>query len=110
RLPLGYTSDGRLDRLARRVWAEDVTGTHETADGEYIHSVVTGDMHLLWGIKGDGTVEIPGLKQSANEPAGKWIHPDGGYYPAAVDYSTVVSWGSSTAQGLAGDFANAFAQ
>lgn len=110
RLPLGYTSDGRLDSLARRVWAEDVTGTHDTVDSEYMHSVVTSDMHLLLGIKGDGTVEIPGLKQSNPEPAGKWIHPDGGYYPAAVDYSTVVSWGSSSAQAMSGDFENAFAQ
>ena len=110
RLPLGYTSDGRLDQLARRVWAEDVTGTYEVADSEYVHAVTTGDMHLLLGVKADGTVEIPGLKSSVNEPASKWIHPDGGYYPTSVDTSAVVSWGSSSVAAMSGDFANAFAQ
>ena len=110
RLPLGYTSDGRLDQLARRVWAEDVTGTYEVADSEYVHAVATGDMHLLLGVKADGTIEIPGLKQSVNEPASKWIHPDGGYYPTSVDTSTVVSWGSSSVAAMAGDFANSFSR
>lgn len=109
RLPLGYTPDGRLDQLARRVWAEDVTGTYETAEGEYVHAVTTGDMHLLLGVKADGTVEIPGLKQSNPAPAGKWFHPDGGYYPTSVDTSAVVSWGSSSMQAMSSNFENAFA-
>lgn len=107
RLPLGYTSDGRLDELARRIWAEDVTGTYETADGEYAHAVVTGDMHLLWGVKSNGTVEIPGLKSSANEPY--YVHRDGSIQATAADTGNITVWGSSTPNLLIPAVTSAFA-
>lgn len=94
RLPLGYTSDGRLDSLARRVWAEDVTGTYEVADSEYVHAVTTSDMHLLLGVKADGTVEIPGLKSTVNEPY--YVHRDGSIQATAADTGNITVWGSST--------------
>ena len=63
RLPLGYSKDGRLDSHARKILQEDVTETYEVShDPVYSHLTTTSKGDILWGVRWDGTVEVPKLE------------------------------------------------
>ena len=63
RLPLGYSKDGRLDSHAQRVLQEDIADTYDVSHSPvYARLSTTSKGDILWGVRWDGTIEIPKLE------------------------------------------------
>lgn len=95
RLPLGYAPDGSLDEHARTAWDREVNGVSVARDdGVYTHVSTSENGALIWGIRSDGAVEIPGLR--APQSGYEVYERDGEILPANVDTTQLASWGSSS--------------
>ena len=113
-LPLGYTTEGRLDDHAIRIWSEDLdVGVTVDDHPEYAHLIVTEENHLLLGIRWDGGVDIPGgniggsIQPTNPETATKiplyqdapW-KPGSDILPAFASTKSWSGWGSSSMEGM----------
>lgn len=71
RLPLGYSKDGRLDSHAQKIFQEDIVDTFDVSHSPvYAHLTTTPRGDILWGVRWDGTVEIPKLETSTGVGSG----------------------------------------
>ena len=71
RLPLGYSQDGRLDSHAQRVLQEDIADTYDVSHSPvYARLTTTTKGDILWGVRWDGTVEIPKLETGTGGGSG----------------------------------------
>ena len=71
RLPLGYSKDGRLDSHAQKIFQEDIVDTFDVSHSPvYARLTTTPRGDILWGVRWDGTVEIPKLETSTGVGSG----------------------------------------
>ena len=119
-LPLGYTTEGRLDAHARKIWSEDLDVAVTIDDHpDYAHIIVTDDDHLLLGIRWDGGVDIPGGNIGGNTtptgptaPTKMPLYQDAPWklgsdiFPAFADKKRWSGWGSSSMAGMASAMRN----
>lgn len=71
RLPLGYSQDGRLDSHAQKILQEDIVDTFDVSHSPvYARLSTTPKGDILWGVRWDGTVEIPKLESNTGGGSG----------------------------------------
>ena len=114
-LPLGYKPNGHLDDFATKIWREDVLRAVDVpAHPVYARVLVTEDNRLLFGIRWDGTVEIPGLAgggdrgTTAPTPIPQFYNeapysPGSDIWPGRADPSAWTMWSSSSGAGIASE-------
>ena len=94
RLPLGYSKDGRLDSHAQKIFQEDIVDTFDVSHSPvYAHLTTTPRGDILWGVRWDGTVEIPKLETSTGVGSG------GSLATRLVPLAFTLPGGSSTTTG-----------
>lgn len=117
RLPLGYSTDGRLDDHAVRSWIASTDDAEIASDPLYRMVRQTPDGQIIYAERWDGGVEIPGLvvpegaiPAPPSVPAPPPVMDTDQYTPGSIvrparaDYSQVVLWGSSTMEYAARDY------
>lgn len=107
-LPLGYDETGHLDDFARKIWREDISNTEVVpAHPVYARVQMTENGELLYGLRWDGAVEIPGLLGAPNATPTPPLYNDMPYVPGSdimpgnADPLNWAMWGSSSAYGIA---------
>ena len=117
RLPLGYSTDGRLDAHAVQSWIASTDEATMSTDPVYRMVRQTPSGQIIYAERWDGAVEIPGLVVPesaipAPPPAPTSLPvmdtdqytPGSIVRPARADFSQVTLWGSSTMSYAARDY------